>query len=156
MNNKLKYVVGLIIAVVLITTVKEIMKKNLPESAKSLISKMEGYLFESKEIVIVIHYIKYSSFEVDYDLEKGLKQAVSNGVNLKGGANLTFNVADTSDDNKKLALGTFQLGREIMAYKEMVYFNGKNEVGAIMIIGPLGDYTNQLISKIISSIEYLF
>jgi hypothetical protein len=200
MNNKLKYAVGIFIAVLIITTVRVIMKQYLDNSPspnsstisaplnpekpwitwvysgikistpeklnendykmseyeKSVISKIGSYLFNSKELYIMVHYLKYSKSELGYDFESGLKVAIGNGVNGLGGTNLTFSISNTSDANKKIGSGTFHLGREIMEYKEIIYFNGKNEVGAVIIVGPQSDYTNQLITKIISSVEYLF
>jgi hypothetical protein len=200
MNNKLKYGVGIFIAVLIITTGRVIIKPyldNTPspnpsirsvslnpekpwitwvysgikittpeklndnvykmsEYEKSVTAKIGSYLFNSKEIYIMVHYLKYLKSEVGYDFESGLKVAIGNGVNALNGTNLTFSIANTSDDNKKIGAGTFQLGREIMEYKEIMYFNGKNEIGAVIIVGPQSDYTNKLITKIISSVEYLF
>ena len=200
MNIKLKNIVGLIIAIVLVTTIGVILKKYFPKSSssssntisnhlnsekpwitltysgiristpeeltensynmseyeKSIASKMGSYSFQSKEISILVRYLRCLGSEVEYDLERGLKIPISNGVNRLGGTNLTFDTESASDDNIKIGVGTFQVGREIMEYKEIIYFNGKNEVGLVIIIGPQSDQTNQLISKIINSVEYSF
>jgi hypothetical protein len=129
---------------------------NMTESEKSVASKIGSYSFTSNEIYILVRYLKGLSSEVEYDLERGLNTVISKGVNRLGGTNLTFNTEGASDGNKKVGFGTFQAGREIMEYKEIIYFNGKNEVGVVMIIGPQSDYTKQLISKIINSVEYNF
>lgn len=129
---------------------------NMTEYEKSVVSKIGSYSFESNEINIMVHYLKYLRNEVGYDFESGLKGAISNGVNGLGGTNLTFSITDTSEGNKKIASGTFQMQAKIMEYKEIIYFNGKNEVGGVIIFGSHSDNTNQIILKIINSIEYLF
>lgn len=129
---------------------------NMSEYEKSVISKIGSYLFKSRDVFIMIHYLKYFKSEVGYDFESGLKSAISNGVNGFGGTNLTFSIANTSDENKKIGSGTFQLGKEIMEYNEIIYFNGKNEMGTVIIFGTQSDHTNQLITKVIGSVEYLF
>jgi hypothetical protein len=110
----------------------------------------------SKEINILVHYLKYLKSEVGYDFESGLNLAISNTVNGLGGTNLTFAMASSSNDKIKIGSGTFQIGRENLIYKELIYFNGKNEVGGIILIGPQNALTTSLIEKIITSTEYLF
>jgi hypothetical protein len=128
----------------------------MSEYEKTVASKVGSHEYLAKEICILVHYLKYLRNDIDYDIEYGLKTGISNGVNGLGGTNLQFNLVDSHDKNKRESSGTFIIEGEMKEYKEVGYYNGKGEVGVVIIYGPKSKETDLMMAKIINSLEYLF
>jgi len=135
----------------------EIVPYTISESQKPYISKIDLYQVAYNNITVGVLYMKFlKSDEGHYDFEVGFKSAIGNIVNSLNGTNLMFNLIDSQDTYNKESFGTFNIGDKIFQFCQIGHRNDLGEVATVTIYAPQNDQSKQVISKIKSSIDYLF